>query len=309
VFVSVSIGITLGSADYESPSEMLRDADTAMFRAKARGRGTTAVFERGMHLEAVSRLQMETELRQALERGELRVHYQPIWLLAGNTIAGFEALVRWQHEERGLVPPGEFIPIAEETGLIGALGDWVLRRSCEDRQGWTRIDLPPVPVSVNLSAHQFRGGALAESVGRILDETGIRPELLELEITESTLLHDEPTVVAALSELRGRGVRVAVDDFGTGYSSLAYLGRLPVDALKIDRSFVRGIADHPGEAALTAAIVAMGHALRLRVVAEGVETERQRELLQAWGCDELQGFLFAHPMPVDALQRWWRERS
>jgi EAL domain-containing protein (putative c-di-GMP-specific phosphodiesterase class I) len=280
-----------------------------MYHAKEQGRNNYQFYAASMNEVALQRLILESRLRRALERGEFEVHYQPKLGRDGRRVSGMEALARWRDPELGVVLPGEFIPIAEETGLIGALGDFVLRRSCEDRKRWSAEGFPPVPVAVNLSAHQFRGGRLAERVGRILDETGLAPALLELEITESMLLHDEATVVAALEQLRARGVLVAVDDFGTGYSSLAYLRKLPVDALKIDRGFVHGISENADEAALTAAIVSMGHALRLRVVAEGVETENQRVLLDRWGCDEFQGFLFAHPMPGDALARWWRERE
>ena len=309
VVITASIGLAAWPTDGEDGEVLLRNADAAMYHAKEQGRNNYQFYAASMNEVALQRLILETRLRRALERGEFEVHYQPKLARDGRSVAGMEALARWRDPELGVVLPGEFIPIAEETGLIGALGDFVLRRSCEDRQRWTEAGFPPVPVAVNLSAHQFRGGRLAERVGRILAETGLAPALLELEITESTLLHDEATVVEALEQLRALGVRVAVDDFGTGYSSLAYLRTLPVDALKIDRGFVRGISDNPDEAALTAAIVSMGHALRLRVVAEGVETEGQHALLEGWGCDEYQGFLFAHPMPGDALERWWRART
>jgi diguanylate cyclase (GGDEF)-like protein len=309
VVITASIGIAAWPTDGEDGEVLLRNADAAMYHAKEQGRNNYQFYAASMNEVALQRLILETRLRRALERGEFEVHYQPKLGRDGRRVAGMEALARWRDPELGVVLPGEFIPIAEETGLIGALGDFVLRRSCEDRKRWTEAGFPAVPVAVNLSAHQFRGGHLAERVTRILEETGLAPGLLELEITESTLLHDEATVVAALEQLRARGVRVAVDDFGTGYSSLAYLRKLPVDALKIDRGFVHGISDNSDEAALTAAIVTMGHALGLRVVAEGVETERQHALLDGWGCDEYQGFLFAHPMPDAALARWWRQRS
>lgn len=309
VVITASIGIAAWPGDGDDAEVLLRNADAAMHHAKAQGRNNAQFYAASMNEVARQRLILESRLRRALERGEFEVHYQPKLARDGLRVAGMEALARWRDPELGVVLPGEFIPIAEETGLIGQLGDFVLRRSCEDRRRWSEEGLPPVPVAVNLSAHQFRGGRLAERVCRILDETGLAPELLELEITESTLLHDEETVVEALEALRARGVRVAVDDFGTGYSSLAYLRRLPVDALKIDRGFVRGISENPDEAALAAAIVSMGRALRLRVVAEGVETEGQRALLDRWGCDEFQGFLFARPMPGKALERWWRERE
>ena len=309
VVITGSIGIAAWPSDGADGETLLRNADAAMYHAKERGRNNLQFYAASMNAVALQRLILETKLRSALERGELEVHYQPKVSRCGRHVAGVEALARWHDPELGAVAPTEFIPIAEETGLIGELGAFVLRRSCLDRVRWSERGLPPAPVSVNLSVQQFRAGGVVELVERALAETGLDPRLLELEITESMLLRDEKLVVAALVALRDRGVRVAVDDFGTGYSSLAYLRTLPVDSLKIDRSFVRDIAERPDEAALTAAIVSMGHALRLRVVAEGVEAEPQRALLEGWGCDELQGYLFARPMPADALECWWRERE
>jgi EAL domain-containing protein (putative c-di-GMP-specific phosphodiesterase class I) len=280
-----------------------------MYHAKERGRNNFQFYAASMNAVALERLILETKLRSALERGELEVHYQPKLAPGGERVAGVEALARWHDAELGQVSPVDFIPIAEETGLIAELGAFVLRRSCLDRMRWSELGLPSAPVSVNLSVQQFRAGGVVELVERTLAETGLDPRLLELEITESMLLRDEKVVVAALVALRGRGVQVAVDDFGTGYSSLAYLRTLPVDSLKIDRSFVQDIGERDDEAALTAAIVSMGRALRLRVVAEGVEREVQRLLLEGWGCDELQGFLFARPMPRADLERWWSARA
>jgi EAL domain-containing protein (putative c-di-GMP-specific phosphodiesterase class I) len=225
------------------------------------------------------------------------VQYQPKVSLTTGVVTGLEALVRWRDPELGLVLPGEFIPIAEETGLIVPLSDWVARAVCEQLAAWRERGLRLVPIAVNLSAHQFRTGKLEEKIGAVLRDTGVAPELLELEITESTLMQDEPRVVAALEALRAAGLRISIDDFGTGYSSLAYLRRLPVDTLKVDRSFVQGIADNEGDAALTAAIVSMARALGLRTVAEGVETEAQRDLLRSFGCDEMQGWLVSKAVP------------
>ena len=308
VVITSSIGIAAFPADGEDADTLLRNADAAMYHAKQQGRNNFQFYTASMNAVALQRLILEAKLRGALERGDLQVHYQPKLAPGGRRVVGIEALVRWPDPELGLLMPDAFIPIAEETGMIGALGEFVLRQSALDRMRFAERGFPPAPMCVNLSAQQFRTGDVVEMVERVLASTGIEPRWLELEITESMLLRDERTVVEALRALRARGVRVAVDDFGTGYSSLAYLRTLPVDSLKIDRSFIRGIADHPDEAALTAAIVSMGHALRLRVVAEGVETEGQRALLERWGCDELQGFLFAHPMPADALESWWRDR-
>jgi diguanylate cyclase (GGDEF)-like protein/PAS domain S-box-containing protein len=308
IVVGASIGIAAWPDDGDSGEVLLRNADAAMHHAKEQGRNHYQFYTAAMNDEAVQKLVLETRLRKAIAQNEFEVHYQPKVDGSGRRVVGAEALIRWRDPELGLVMPGEFIPIAEETGLIGELGDWVLRRSCEDRAAWCRDGMERFPVSVNLSAHQFGEEGLDQRIRAVLQETGLDPTLLELEITESVLLRDDSSVVAVLRELRRCGVRVAVDDFGTGYSSLAYLGRLPVDSLKIDRSFVRNINDAPNEAALASAIVAMGHALDLRVVAEGVEEEAQQRLLESWGCDELQGFLFARPMPADALLRWLRER-
>jgi diguanylate cyclase (GGDEF)-like protein/PAS domain S-box-containing protein len=307
VVITVSIGIAAFPSDGEDPDTLLRNADAAMYHAKQEGRNNYQFYTASMNAVALQRLILEGKLRGALERGELQVHYQPK-LAPGGEVVGLEALVRWPDRELGMLMPDAFIPVAEETGMIGALGAFVLHKSCADRVLWTRRGLPAAPVCVNLSAQQFRAGGVVEMVERTLAETGLEPQWLELEITESMLLKDENVVVEVLRTLRDRGVRVAVDDFGTGYSSLSYLRTLPVDSLKIDRSFIRGIADNADESALTAAIVSMGHALRLRVVAEGVETDAQRALLERWSCDELQGFLFAHPMPAHSLERWWRAR-
>jgi diguanylate cyclase (GGDEF)-like protein/PAS domain S-box-containing protein len=309
VVITASVGIAAWPSDGSDAETLLRNADAAMYHAKERGRNNVQFYTASMNAVALERLILETRLRSALERAGLEVHYQPKLAPGGRRVTGVEALARWNDAELGAVPPAEFIPVAEETGLIAELGAFVLRKSCLDRVRWSERGLPDAPVAVNLSVQQFRAGGVVELVERTLAETGLDPRLLELEITESMLLRDEKVVVAALVALRERGVRVAVDDFGTGYSSLGYLRTLPVDSLKIDRSFVRDIGARDDEAALTGAIVSMGHALRLRVVAEGVEEEAQRALLEGWGCDELQGYLFARPMPADALERWWRERE
>jgi diguanylate cyclase (GGDEF)-like protein/PAS domain S-box-containing protein len=309
VVTTASLGIAAWPADGEDGETLLRNADAAMYHAKQQGRNNLQFYAASMNAVALNRMILEEKLRAALQRGEHEVHYQPKLAAGAWRVAGVEALARWRDPELGVVMPSEFIPIAEETGMIVELGAFVLRRSCLDRVAWSERGLPPAPVSVNLSARQFRAGGVVEWVEGTLAETGLDPTELELEITETMLLRDERVVVAALRQLRERGVRVAVDDFGTGYSSLSYLRALPVDSLKIDRSFIQGIAGSPEEAALTAAIVSMGRALGLRVVAEGVELDGQRALLEGWGCDELQGYLFAHPMPAAALERWWRERE
>jgi diguanylate cyclase (GGDEF)-like protein len=305
IVIGGSVGIAAWPGDGEDADALLRNADAAMYHAKEQGRNNYQFYTQSMNEVALRRLILEGKLRRALEQDEFELHYQPKLAASSGRLCGLEALVRWRDPELGLVLPGVFIPLAEETRLIGPLGAWVLRAACRQMVQWRAAGLPVVPISVNLSTHQFRDGALDQAVGRILEETGADPRLLELEITESTLLHDEATVVAALSALRERGIQVSLDDFGTGYSSLSYLQRLPVDALKIDRSFVVGIAEDADQAALTAAIVSMGRALRLRVVAEGVETEAQRALLVGFGCDEMQGYLFQAPAPPEVIEADW----
>jgi EAL domain-containing protein (putative c-di-GMP-specific phosphodiesterase class I) len=247
------------------------------------------------------RLSLETSLRRALERDELLLHYQPKLDLRSGRFVGVEALVRWQHPEWGLVPPDRFIPLAEETGLIVQIGEWVLRTACAQNRAWQSAGLPPVVMSVNLSPRQFRQDALFKSVVRILSETGLQPEHLEMEITESMVMHNADASIAILKALKEIGVHLSVDDFGTGYSSLAYLRSLPIGILKIDRSFVDGI-NGPGaknDGVLAQAIISLGHSLKLKVIAEGVEEQAQLEFLKAHNCDEAQGYLFSRPVPPE----------
>ena len=302
VVIGGSIGITAWPDDGDDVEVLLRNADTAMYHAKEQGRNNYQFYTQSMNAVALTRLILEGKLRRALENDEFEVHYQPKIALETGAIAGLEALLRWRDPEHGLVLPGEFIPIAEETGLIGPLSDWVVRAVCLQLAAWRDRGLPLVPIAVNLSAHQFRSGNVDERIGAVLREVQVPAEFFEVEITESTLMQDEPRVVAALEALRARGTRIAIDDFGTGYSSLAYLRRLPVDILKIDRSFVQGIADSEGDAALTAAIVSMARALGLRTVAEGVETEAQRALLLRFGCDEMQGWLVSRAVSAEEIE-------
>jgi predicted signal transduction protein with EAL and GGDEF domain len=306
VVTSGSIGITAWPEDGNDVEVLLRNADAAMYHAKEQGRNNYQFYAQSMNQVALRRLILEGKLRRALEQGEFEIHYQPKVSLADGRITGLEGLLRWRDPEFGLVMPGDFIPIAEETGLIGPLGEWVARAVCRQIADWTRRGLPAVPISLNLSAHQFRSDKLVAQIWDALRESAVDPRRLELEITESTLMHDAQRVVAQLQELRTLGIQISLDDFGTGYSSLSYLRRLPVDALKIDRSFVRDIGTRSEDAALAAAIVSMGKALRLRVVAEGVELEEQRALLRGWGCDEMQGFLVSPALSPDALERFWR---
>jgi len=303
VVVTGSIGITAFPTEGDDADALLRNAEAAMYHVKEQGRADYQYFDPSMNEVAMQRLLLESRLRRGIEQGEFELHYQPKVSLSGNRpITGMEALVRWRDPDAGMISPGAFIPVAEETGLIVPLGDWVLREACERIAAWAAAG-HRIPISVNLSVHQLRAGNLADRVFELLEETGADACLLELEITESTLMDDERALVGELERLRASGIEVSVDDFGTGYSSFAYLRQLPVDALKIDRSFVAGIEADPEAAALTASIVAMGRALGLRVIAEGVETEAQRDLLASFGCDEMQGFLFSRPAPADEIQR------
>jgi EAL domain-containing protein (putative c-di-GMP-specific phosphodiesterase class I) len=277
-----------------------------MYHAKDQGRNNFQFYAEAMNQAAQRRFSLESKLRRALDADEFVVYYQPRVELATGRIAGFEALVRWRDPEAGLVLPGIFIPIAEETGLIGALSDRVLRSVCDQLVAWQRAGRACVPVSVNLSAQLFRQHDLAASIEGTLRAAGVEPRWVELEITETTLMRDEEAVTRTLRTLHDRGMRIALDDFGTGYSSLNYLRRLPVDTLKIDRSFVRDIESDANSAALVEAIIAMAKALKLQVVAEGVETPGQRQRLRRSGCDEFQGFVFSPALPVESLEELWK---
>ncbi|PLS87591.1 MAG: GGDEF domain-containing protein [Actinobacteria bacterium] len=302
-FVSVSIGVALTSGGEDRtgslPDDLLRWADVAMYDAKRKGKAHHAVFDPSMDARALERLRLGADLRRAAERGEFRVHYQPEVELSTGRVVGFEALMRWEHPEQGLVPPGRFIPVAEETGMIIPIGRWVLEEACRQAKKWCegRPNGPPLAMSVNLSARQFAHPDLARDVARALGESGLDPGCLVLEITESAVMEDARSTIDTLEELESLGVGLAIDDFGTGYSSLSYLRRFPVDYLKIDRSFVDGIEEDSGDAVLVSGIVDLAHALGLSVVAEGVETEGQLGLLRGMGCDLAQGYHFSRPMP------------
>ena len=298
VYVSASLGIGIYPGDGTEADTLLRNADTAMYRAKEQGRNTYQFYLPQMNEQALERLQLQTQLRGALERGEFVLHYQPKANLASGAISGFEALLRWQHPVRGLVPPLQFISILEETGLIVPVGDWVVRTVCEQLARWQAEGAQPRPVAVNLSARQFQQKDLDSAIANILLDTGIDPGLLEFELTESMLMQDPEEAVRMLKTMRSYGVRLSVDDFGTGYSSLAYLKRFPLDALKIDRAFIRDVTTDPDDASIALAIISLAHSLKLKVVAEGVETESQLAFLSTHGCDEMQGYYFARPLPV-----------
>lgn len=301
VYATASIGIALSAPRYESEHEVLRDADTAMYRAKALGKARHEMFDAEMHDRAVARLRLEAELRQAIEAEEFRVHYQPIVAGPGGRIVGLEALVRWEHPRRGMISPGEFIPVAEETGLIVPIGSWVLQTACERLKQWHAEGYPDLRMAVNCSARQFEQAGFDEIVGDILESTGLDGRFIELEITEGVVMKDIGATVATLHGLRARDIRIAIDDFGTGYSALGYLKSLPITTLKIDQSFVRDVNADPGTAAIVGAIVNLAHSLQLNVIAEGVETPEQLDFLLSQDCDEYQGFLISRPIPAEAV--------
>ena len=273
-------------------------ADDALYQAKDSGRGCFAYFSEDLTLVALKRIALESRLRQAVEQQELRLFYQPQVDFTSDRIVGAEALVRWQDPVDGLVQPLSFIPIAEESGLIVEIGAWVLRETCRQGRQWLDEGLPPVTLAVNVSPHQFRRGDICAMVATVLDETGFPPEQLELEITESELMENQENAVVILNSLRAQGVRLAIDDFGSGYSSLGYLKNFPLDVLKIDKSFIDDIPFHQDDMEIAATIVAMGHILGFKVLAEGVETTAQLAFLQEKGCDSYQGFIKSQPVPT-----------
>jgi diguanylate cyclase (GGDEF)-like protein len=313
-YVTASIGVALPSAGHDGPESLLRDADAAMYQAKERGRARYEVFDADMRASAVKRLQVEAELRRALERDEMRLVYQPVIDVDSGRIVAVEALLRWHHPERGMVPPLDFIPVAEESGLIVPLGAWVLRQAMRKAVHWRRLcgpDETPVVVSVNLSARQVSEPDLVPTVARLLEETQVDPRQIALEITETVLVEDTTTAAKTLQELEQLGVRLVLDDFGTGYSSLGYVKRFPLAYLKIDRSFVAELGGDGRNEAIVSAISEMARALGARVVAEGVETEAQLDGIRKLGCELAQGYLFSRPVPpdeIDALIRTnpWR---
>jgi diguanylate cyclase (GGDEF)-like protein/PAS domain S-box-containing protein len=299
-FVSGSVGITLYPRDADSIENLMRNADSAMYRAKQAGRNTYRYFTQEMNAAAIRRLRLEHDLRRALDRGEFEVYYQPIVHGSDAALLGAEALLRWHHPEFGMVPPDEFIPLAEEIGAIAQIGRWVLLQAIRECAGW-RAGGRELMVAVNVSAEQCRAGGCWDSVHEALQQAALPPGALKLEITERLMMEHTDEVVAMLNRLRAAGVHLAVDDFGTGYSSLSYLKRFPVDMLKIDREFIEDLPDNPDNVALVEAIIAMAHSLDLRVVAEGVETQAQERFLRQLNCDMMQGYYYARPMPADAF--------
>jgi diguanylate cyclase (GGDEF)-like protein/PAS domain S-box-containing protein len=299
VFLATSLGIAIARGNDDRAEDLIRDADAAMYRAKERGKGRYEIFDEAMRADAVARLETESALRRAVERGELRLHYQPEVNLATGAVRGFEALVRWDHPQRGLLGPNAFIPLAEETGLIVPIGEWVLREACTEAARWAAVSSEPLTLSVNLSARQLAQQDLVAMVRRAMAETGIDPATLCLEITESAVMESGSATTAQLRALKSLGIRLAIDDFGTGFSSLAHLRRFPVDVLKIDGTFVAGLGHEPQDASIAAAVISLAHALGLDTVAEGIETEEQLTILRSLGCDLGQGYLFGRPAPIE----------
>ncbi len=301
--VTASIGISTYPEDGEDSETLIKNADTAMYHAKDEGRDHYQFYEKEMNLRAVQRQSLEGQLRYALEREQLVLHYQPKVNLRTGAITSIEALVRWQHPDRGLLLPGQFLTIAEDSGLIIGIGKWVLGEACRQTREWLDAGLSAVPVAVNISSLEFRGDQFFDSVRAALTKTGLAPKYLELELTETVLMRHAEAAASGLQQLRALGVRLAVDDFGTGYSSLSYLTRFPVDALKLDQSFVRDIIASTDDAIVVSAVISMGQQLNHRVIAEGVETIEQLEFLQAHDCDEGQGYYFNRPMPPGQLAK------
>jgi EAL domain-containing protein (putative c-di-GMP-specific phosphodiesterase class I) len=309
VHTSPSIGIAFYPDDGKTIEALIAHADAAMYSAKQRGRGSVQCFEGGMGEGVHNRVQLESDLHQAISSQQFELYYQPKVHTNTGSVRSAEALIRWRHPERGMIPPDQFIPLAEECGLIGAIGEWVVREACRQARIWQDSGLSPMRVSVNLSPSQFRGSGLIHSVRRALEEARLEPQYLEVELTESAVMSDPEESIAILEQLSAMGILVSVDDFGTGYSSMSYLRRLPIDKLKIDRVFINEIVSRPEDASIVRAIVSLAHSLRLKVVAEGVETPAQLDFLKAVGCDEYQGYHFSRPLPSNEFERVVREKA
>ena len=303
----VNIGVASFPTDGRDADEIIDCAETASYCSRQEGGSNIQFYTAAMNRWAFERLTLERSLRDAVERDEMVVYYQPRVDIKTRRVVGFEALVRWNHPQLGMVSPAQFIPLAEETGLIIPLGEWVLRTACKQNKAWQLAGLPPVRVSVNLSGAQFYKDDLYKTVKDVLEETGLDPDWLELEVTESMLMKDAESTIETLHKLKSAGIHLSIDDFGTGYSSLSYLKRFPIDALKIDRSFIREVTTNPDDAAIATSIILMGHSLRLSVVAEGVEEESQLAFLQVLQCNEIQGFLFSPPVPADRAEGFLRQ--
>jgi len=302
IFIGGSIGISVYPDDGENPDMLLRNADAAMYRAKSQGRNNYQFYTPALTENASERLNIENNLRHALKKNEFSVYYQPQYSLSSEQIIGVEALLRWNHPEMGMVEPDKFIPVAEEMGLIVPIGEWVLKTACKQQKKWIDAGCPSMRIAVNLSARQFWKPGLEKVIENIMEETEINPEDLELELTESIIMHDTLTVSDTLNALHHMGVGLSIDDFGTGYSSLSYIQRFPLDRLKIDRSFVSDIMTNPADAEMIVSIIALGHCMNLQIVAEGVETKEQLLFLREHGCEEVQGFYFSQPIPAIEME-------
>lgn len=309
LFETVSIGISLYPADGNDATVLLKNADTAMYRAKDMGRNNYQFYSADMSSRTLERLKLETSLRRALEREEFILHYQPQLDLQTGRVIGNESLIRWNHPELGLIQPNDFIPLLEETGMIVAVGEWVIKTACAQNKAWQMANLPAISVSINLSGRQFQDERLIEKIDAILTETGLDPRHLEIEITESVLMGNTQAAMETISTLSEMGIKFAIDDFGTGYSSLSYLKRFEIDTLKIDRSFIRDITTDPDDASIVAAIIVMAHSLNLSLVAEGVETKEQASFLRNLSCETVQGFLYHRPMSADQLEELLRHQQ
>ncbi len=302
LFITVSIGIAICPTDGEDVETLLKNASSAMYHAKTVGRNNFQFYSKEMNSHAMERLTLETELKKALDKDEFVLYYQPQVEIKTKKITGLEALIRWKHPEMGMVSPGKFIPIAEETGLIVPIGKWVLQTACEQMQKWRTKGVLGMQIGVNLSPHQFRQHDIIKTVKHAIDVSGLPPEQLDLEITESAIMHDIKETIATLYKLKDIGLTLSVDDFGTGYSSMNYLKKFPIDTLKIDQSFIREVTVDISDAAITKAIIALGKALDLTIIAEGVELQEQLIFLEARGCDRMQGYLFSRPLPADEVE-------
>jgi len=307
VHVTLSMGIAMYPQDGTSPEELIKYADAAMYRAKQLGKDNYQFFTDDLKENYKQRLELENELRRALEKEQFEIHYQPQMNIAAGEAVGAEALVRWRHPVRGLVPPNEFIPIVEDTGLIIPLGEWIIRTVCRQIKAWADEGLPVVKIGVNLSARQFQTKSIVDSIRTILEETGIDPAYLQLEITESMAMSNN-NLIQTLEQLEGLGVHISIDDFGTGHSSLLYLKKFPIQGLKISKEFIQELHEAQNQA-IVAAIITMGKHLHLNVTAEGVEYEEQAELLQAMGCDDIQGYLYSKPLPRQQFEQFMMHKT
>jgi diguanylate cyclase (GGDEF)-like protein len=303
-FIGASIGITIYPLDGTDSDTLLKNADSAMYHAKSQMKNNFQFYKQSMNAAALRKFSLENDLRKAIERHEFVLYYQPQMNLMTGAVVGMEALIRWNHPERGMIQPAEFITLAEETGLILPMDGWVLREACSQNKAWQAAGLSPVSMSVNLSGHQFKQQGILKDITAALDDSGLDPEYLVLEITESILMQNVDMTAAILHKLTEMGVRISIDDFGTGYSSLSYLKRFPLCSIKIDRSFVQDITLNPDDAAIPKAIIAMAHSLKLNVLAEGIETKEQLSILQELGCDDMQGYLLSRPVPAEAAARF-----